>query len=86
MSYCVKFKCTNCLSIFSKELTPATPALGKAGNCPKCGCNQETVGSSGQKIGVFPIVPETDGEVQGNRFEVLLEQDGLTIKRIEERN
>ena len=86
MSYTVKFKCTNCFNIFSKELEPGVSALGRAGFCPKCGCNQDTPGAGGQKIGVFPIVPESDNKVKGDRFEVLLEQDGLTIKKMDERN
>lgn len=85
MSYVVKFKCTNCANIFSKDMEPGTAALGRAGICPKCGCNQETVGANGQKIGVFPIVPDEEAGVKGNKFEVLLENEGLTIKPIEGR-
>jgi len=61
-------------------------ALGRAGNCLKCGCNEDTIGSNGQKIGVFPIVPDSNDKVEGSRFEVLLEQNGLTIKKLDERN
>ena len=83
MEYDVKFRCTNCQFIFTKTLPKQSPALGAAGSCPKCGCNQETVGKNGQKIGVFQIVPEDAEGVKGNKFEVLLENDGLVIKQVE---
>jgi len=83
MSYFVKFKCTNCLHIFSKELQPAVAALGRAGHCPKCGCTQDTPGTNGQKIGVFPIVPEEEAGGTGKKFEVLLEDGGISIKKLD---
>ena len=82
--YEVKFKCSNCEYIFSKVLPKGSPALGSAGICPKCGCNQETVGRNGQKVGVFQIVPEDEDQKDGTPLEILLEKDGsLKVKKIE---
>lgn len=85
-TYQVKFKCSNCLHIFEKEIMRAVSALGRAGDCPECGCNENTVGSHGQKIGIFQIVTNKDAEVAlGKRFEILVENEQITITPVKER-
>ncbi len=61
-------------------------ALGRAGECPKCGCKEDTVMASGQKLGAFPIV--TDKMLEDpdlDKYEILLETDGVTIKTIKKK-
>jgi hypothetical protein len=85
--YEVKFQCTNCRFIFIKILNKGTTALGRAGACPNCGCSENSVGNSKQKIGVFPII--TDRELldpEFDKYEILLETDNITIKKKKERS
>jgi hypothetical protein len=70
-TYRVKFKCTNCSYIFTKELEMGVAALGRAGACTNCGCSQDTTGPNGQKIGVFPIVSKSEPK---SSLELLLEE------------
>ncbi len=78
--YGVKFKCTNCEHIFGKQFKKGMAAPGRAGDCPNCGCNQDTVGANNQKIGVFPIIPLGENEPK-KKTEILLEGENLVIKR-----
>lgn len=84
--YLVKFKCPNCGTIFEKTIPHGQSAAGNAGYCPNCRCDENTVvRSTGQKLGRFEIVPpDVDGS-KGNRFEFLLEADGIRIKKIEDK-
>jgi len=72
--YKVKFKCLNCSFIFTKQLEKGVAALGRAGNCPECDCNENTVGTGGQKLGVFPIVTKEDSK---STLQLLLEEFGV---------
>ena len=82
--YTVKFKCPNCLTIFSKDILKGYSAAGNAGNCPKCECSEDSVvRSTGQKLGRFEIVPETEEfevTTKGTKFEILMEEDGIKLK------
>lgn len=73
-AYEVKFKCTNCSSVFIKQLERGAAALGRAGECPNCGCTQETVRPSGQKIGMFPVISEDSSK---SKLQLLLEEFGV---------
>jgi len=78
-SYKVNFKCNNCSHVFTKELQRGTVASGRAGECPVCGCDQDSVGAHGSKIGVFQIVGEAKPK---NKIELLLEEivEGINHK------
>ena len=54
--------------------------MGRAGNCPECNCDENTVGASGQKIGIFQIVKDEDVNAFSiNTLEILLENEQIII-------
>lgn len=79
-TYSVKFKCMNCSFIFTREIEKGVSALGRAGECPSCGCNQDTAGTNGQKIGVFPIETE---DLKKSTLQLLLEEFGVITPKQE---
>lgn len=81
-TYSVKFKCLNCQFIFTCEIEKGVTAKGRARVCPTCGCSEDSTIRGGQKLGEFPLV--TDDEIKQTnepKYEVLLESDGITIKK-----
>lgn len=81
--YRVKFKCPNCGTIFDREIPEGQAARGNAGTCPNCKCNENTVvRETGQKLGRFEVVPSSTNETDGNKFEILMEADGIRIKKL----
>lgn len=86
VDYVVKFKCPNCGIIFKKSIPPGQSAGGNAGHCPNCKCDENTVvRNTGQKLGRFEIISPYADQIKGNRFEFLLEADGIKIKKIEDK-
>jgi hypothetical protein len=86
VDYSIKFRCPNCLTVFDKRIPKGQPAGGNAGSCPGCGCDENTVvRGTGQKLGRFQVVPPVSKGTKGNRFEFLLEADGVKIKKIEDK-
>jgi len=83
--YVVKFKCPNCGTIFQKSIPLGQAVGGSAGYCPTCRCDENTVvRTTGQKLGRFEIAPPDVDGIKGNKFELLLEADGIKIKKIED--
>jgi hypothetical protein len=73
--YTLSFKCVNCGHIYSRDLPKGTAAEGRAGPCPNCGCSEDTVvGSTGQKLGRFKVIPKTEDLEKSKKVELLLEK------------
>lgn len=73
-TYKISFKCKNCSHIYEKELQRGTTAQGHAGPCPNCGCSENTVDATGQKLGRFEVIPATKDLEKVKKVELLLEK------------